>query len=308
MNLKKLVEEVRERKPDRVLVQVPEGLKTRLQEIEGALGEEGIEVIGSVDPCYGACDLKDSEARDMDCDLLVHLGHSKFLEDERVETLYFPVYYDVDPVPIVEENSGKLDGYGSVGLISSVNFLPAMDGVREKLDDMGVDVLIGKGEKTKRGQILGCDTTSALKIKEGVDCFLYVGSGEFHPAGVAMETDKPVFSLDFEGEKIEEVDTDRFERQRHVAVEKARDSERFGILVSTKGGQMNVEGALDTKKRLEETGKKGWIFSMDEVSPEKLEGMDVDCLVNTACPRIAVEHRTDFDVPVVNVAEMEEIL
>ena len=57
--------------------------------------------------------------------------------------------------------------------------------VKEIIEKAGKNAVIG-------GQILGCDVNAAKKIKNKVDAFLYIGSGEFYPLGVALETGKKV--------------------------------------------------------------------------------------------------------------------
>ena len=54
-----------------------------------AIENQGIEVILSADPCYGACDLP---INNINCDLIVHVGHTKFIKDINTEVpvLYFP--------------------------------------------------------------------------------------------------------------------------------------------------------------------------------------------------------------------------
>ncbi|MFP4045735.1 MAG: diphthamide biosynthesis enzyme Dph2 [Candidatus Aenigmatarchaeota archaeon] len=305
--IEKLVDRIVEREPSRVLIQIPEGLRTRIQEIEEELEDEGIETVVSLDPCYGACDLKDGEALEMDCDLLVHVGHNRFM-DSGIETLYFPWYYDLDPVPVLEKNKETWKKYDRIGLITSINFTKAMKRAKEYLENEGKEVSVEDGKRTREGQVLGCDVTAALSVEKNVDCYLYLGSGAFHPLGLALKTEKPVLVLNFEKESIEEADCDKFVRQRHAAIEKARDAEKFGILVSTKKGQMKVELAERIKKKLEEENKRVYIFSMDEIRPEKLMGVKVDAWVNTACPRIAIEHRADFSAPILNPGEVEEVL
>lgn len=306
--LQKLVDEIAKRSPEKVLVQLPEGLKTKAAELEEMLDEEGIRSVVSMDPCYGACDPKDHEARRLGCDLLAHVGHTKFCGEEEVETLYFPWYYDVDPLPILENSIEKLEGYEKIGLVFSINFMESFEIVREYLQAEGKKVLTSQGSRTKEGQILGCDVGAGLNIKEDVDCFLYIGSGRFHPLGLYLKTQRPVFVMDFEEEKILEPDFETFKRQRHAAVAKSRDAEKFGVLISTKKGQCRPELAEEIKQRLEEKDKEVLVFSMDEAKPAKLKGVKVDCWVNTACPRIAVEHRTNFSVPILNPDEVDKII
>ena len=38
------------------------------------------------------------------------------------------------------------------------------------------------------GQVLGCNTSSAGAVMEDIDCFLFVGTGSFHPLAVALAT------------------------------------------------------------------------------------------------------------------------
>lgn len=301
-----LVSEVLERNPDRVFLQLPEGLRTVAEDVSRRLGHEGIEAFVSLDPCYGACDIKSREARDLGCDLLVHVGHTMFVASD-MDVLYFPWYHDVDPVPLLEENVETFGDFDSIGLVASVNFLPAIREAEEFLESCGFDVFVGEGDRTRRGQMLGCDVSAALEIEEKVDCYLYIGSGKFHVLGLVSEADRPVFVLDLEKGEVYEPDFDRFERQRIVAVEEAKDAEVFGILVSTKRGQSSSETASTLRKRIEDSGGEAHIFVMDEITPQKLRGIDVDCLVNTACPRISVEHRTDFGVPILNPREAEDI-
>lgn len=306
--LRKLVKEITERSPEKVLVQLPEGLKTKAAELEEMLTEEGINSVVSMNPCYGACDIKDHEARRLGCDLLVHVGHSKFCREEEVETLYFPWYYDVDPLPILENSMGKLGGCEKVGLVFSINFREAFQKTRDYLRSKGKEVFTSRGNRAEEGQILGCDVAAGLDIEEKVDCFLYIGSGRFHPLGLYLKTDRPVYVMDFEEGEILEPDFDQFERQRHAVMGKAQDAEVFAVLISTKKGQCRPKLAGKIKKRLEDLGKEVSVFSMDEIRPDKLEGIKVDCWVNTACPRVTVEHRTDFGVPILNPGELDEII
>lgn len=306
-NKEKLVERIANDGAKKVLIQLPEGLKTKAEEIENKLKEKNVEAAVCLDPCYGACDLKDREAKEMGYDLLVHIGHSKFTDSE-IETIYFPWYYDREPVSILEKNKKMWEKYDNIGLIASINFCPAWKKAKKYLEKQGMEVYSAPGEKTGRGQILGCDVTAALNVKEKVDCFLYLGSGDFHVLGLALKTNKPILSLDFEDRAIEKVDFDNFVRQKKVAIEKAREKKKIGILISSKKGQMKSGLAKKIKKRLENKGKEAHLFMMDEITPEKLAGLKTSAWVNTACPRIAIEHRTDFPGPILNPDEVEGLL
>src|SRR3989338_9289486 len=107
-NIRELVGEVKARNAKRVLVQVPDGLLWKTQEILDALYAAGIQAFMSLEPCYGACDLRDAEAERLGCDLLVNVGHSDFGVDERVPTLYFIWRVEADALCVLVKEWDKI--------------------------------------------------------------------------------------------------------------------------------------------------------------------------------------------------------
>jgi len=79
----------------------------------------------------------------------------------------------------------------------------------------------------------------------------------------------------------------------------------FGIIVCTKTGQFNMNIAMKIKKNLDGIGKMAFIFSGNEITPDKLLGFGVDVWVNTACPRLCDDY---FDKPVLNPDELKIII
>jgi len=120
-----------------------------------------------------------------------------------------------------------------------------------------------------------------------------------------LQIKKPVFVLDVEKNDIYEIDKRQFEKQKYAAIALAKDAKRFGILVSTKPGQINIELAEKIKKDLQAKGKEAYILVFNEIKPEKLLGLDLDCYICTACPRITIENRSEFKKPILNPDEME---
>ena len=91
-------------------------------------------------------------------------------------------------------------------------------------------------------------------------------------------------------------------------IEKARKSNSFGILVSSKEGQAKFELANELKKLIEKKGKKAFVFAADLLLPEYLLGIDVDCLVSTACPRLGLEDSANWKLPLINSEELKILL
>ncbi len=264
------------------LLQIPEGLKTKVLDIAD---KEQADII-SCEPCYGACDLRVDEAKRLGCNKIIHYGHSKMI-DADIDAEYREIREKYDPTEFLKNIK-----FEKVGLVSAIQFLDSLEIAKKVLGERAV---IG-------GQVLGCDISNALKIKDQVDGFLFIGSGKFHPVGVAMQTGKPVLHLNVETNQIEDIDTTSFEKQRYANQALFKDAQVIGILVSTKPGQINIKKARELKEKLKP--KKSYILAMDEITPEKLEGIKVDAYVNTACPRIAVENRANFRKPVLNADEV----
>jgi 2-(3-amino-3-carboxypropyl)histidine synthase len=279
---------VKKCKASRVFIQVPEGLKMNILDLASYLGKNGIDVVVSIEPCFGACDLKDKEAKDLGCDLLLHIGHSDLGLKTKIPVIYDEFRMDFNPVPLLKKNLGLLKNHQKMSLLTTVQFLDSLEKAKKFLESENKKVFIGNPNKAKYpGQILGCDHSSATSVDNTVDCHLFVGSGLFHPLGLAMKVKKPILFLDFESGKLVDLSKEKIklEIKKFARIEKAKDFKNFGILISTKPGQIQLKTARSVKKKLESLGKHAWILAADNITPEMLLGLKIDCLVNCACPR-----------------------
>ena len=277
------------------LLQVPDGLKRKALKIADELGD----VVIDCESCYGGCDLAVNEARALGCDKIIHFGHSKLIETDilvEYKEIREKIEIPLDKIIIKEKR---------IGLVSTLQFIDYLDKIKEFLEKNGKTIRIGKG-KSYAGQILGCDSSAAKTIEKEVDAFLYIGSGNFHPLGLALQTDKPVYFFNVEKNKMEDLKQlkEKFLKQKYATIAMAKDAKTFGILVSVKPGQMNLKLAKEIKNKLESKGKKAYILVFNEIKPEKLEGLELDCCINTACLRIAIDNRTDFKKPILNPDEI----
>ena len=289
-----LVEEVKKTGAGRVMLQLPMGLRTRATEIASALEKINVSTVISLNPCYGACDLADEEAKQAGCQLLVHVGHSKFYRsfETAVPVIYFPWTSDIkfgniDFSPICEKR---------IGLLTTIQHLTALSEVKTLLEESGKEAVIG-------GQVLGCWFANAEKIADRVDAFLYVGSGRFHPLGIR---DKKIYALDIEKMKVETVDMASLEKRRYANIYNAKDAITFAVLVTTKKGQHELlEKAEKIKEMLQKNGKNAFVLVMNEINDTTLMGIRADAFVNTACPRIVEDH---FSKPIINAEDLNEVL
>lgn len=307
--------EIQKRSAKLVALQFPEGLKTRAKEIaEEIEGKTSAKTIVFIDPIFGACMLADNTAKRLGCDLLVHFGHSRFY-NEGMPTVYVPVFYEI-PSNQIQKTASKIAvelqkrKIKKIGLAGTVQYLKALPKIKKELEQKGLVVKIGKGSNVSDGQVLGCNYSSPLSIIKNVDCTVYIGDGRFHPIGIVLATEKPVFTIEpFELEWREiGNEKDRFMRKRMVLIGSLLEAKSFGILVSTEKGQWGIKKALLAKQMIEKREKKAVVLVGNLLKPDYVLGINVDCLVNTACPRIATDDYQNYLAPVISFAELPFVL
>ena len=178
-----------------------------------------------------------------------------------------------------------------LGIVTTTQFLGKVDEIQNYLEKNGKEVFIDKEKQRNSGQLLGCDVGAATKVQGDVDAFLYVGSGEFHPLGVAMQTKKDVFTFNpVTGifSKLDEKEIEKYKKTKKVKYIKFLSADNIGIMVTIKPGQYSYRKALEIKEKLEKKGKKCFIFVFDTLDSTEMQNFPfIDFWINTACPRIA---------------------
>ena len=195
-------------------------------------------------------------------------------------------------IPIVKKAVKLLKG--KIGLVSTIQHSYQLEKAKDFLEKNNIKAVVG-------GNILGCNAGNAVKIKNKVDMFLYVGSGEFHPIQIALETEKKVIIANPLSGKVNELDKSeitKIKQRRKGALLRFLSSKNIGILVSLKSGQNRLNDAFELKKKLKE--KNCYIFAADTLDLNQLENFPfVEAWVNTACPRIV-----DDKKGIVNIDEI----
>ncbi|MFA5347574.1 MAG: diphthamide biosynthesis enzyme Dph2 [Methanoregula sp.] len=290
-----LIKRLEKKGAHRVALQFPEGLKRRSAEVVAALKDAGFEVMVSGDPCYGACDLALETLGS--ADVLVHFGHAPV--DEQPQVIFEPwnVAFDVE----VLENALPFLKGNTIVLVTTVQHTSLIPAMQAFLRSKGITAIVagGNGRTSIPGQVLGCSFAAAkVSAPYGI---LFVGTGLFHPTGIALASGTHVTALDPLTGTAQEVSGDLLLRRRFAAIEKARGARTVGIVVSTKSGQRRMELA----RHLAGLSKDAVIVTMREVNPDELLNLGFDCYVNTACPRLAYDDQARFPVPVLSPQEFE---
>ena len=196
-----------------------------------------------------------------------------------------------------------------LGLLTTVQFIDYVAEIKEFLEKRGKEIYIDKNRQKYDTQLLGCDQGAAKKIEKDVDAYLYVGTGVFHPLGVALNVEKEVYCYDLINGDLSKIDrgqVDRYNKKRKGAYLKFLESQEVGVLVSLKPGQNNFPKAMELRKNFPE--KNFYIFAFDTLDFNQIENFPfVQCWVNTACNRILDDYEK-FPKPLVDLSDLEKTM
>ena len=284
----------------RVGLQLPEGLKTVAIEIASEITKDtGAEVIISGSSCYGACDVDEKLERMVD--ILFHFGHS---EMGNRKCIFIELKSNVGIKFVMEKAIAELKG-DCVGVVATVQHVHALEEAKILLAHLGKRAVIGKSKHLKYdGQVLGCDFYSATV---SCDEILFLGSGSFHPIGLALYLGKRIIAADPYSRQINIYEPEEQRKKRYIAIGRALDASSFGILIGLKCGQFNLNEATTLRLKAVHKGINAYLIAMEDITAANLLGFKVGAFVNTACPRL-VEDFVHFKKPVISAAEFEVVL
>ncbi|MBN1156460.1 diphthamide synthesis protein [Candidatus Woesearchaeota archaeon] len=192
----------------------------------------------------------------------------------------------------------------TVILFTTVQYLNSLNRIKKQLEQKNKNVILIRAQNTKYdGQVLGCNIGM---IGEKADCILFVGDGMFHPVALGLNNQMPVFVFNPMSRKFFEVGRDEFIKEATKvkgALMKVHASKNIGVLVSLKHGQNHLDRALKLKEQFKE--KNFYFLLFDTISFSDLENFPfIECYINTACPRIAVDDRPKIRKPIVNMDDL----
>ncbi|RME77948.1 hypothetical protein D6774_02950 [Candidatus Woesearchaeota archaeon] len=201
------------------------------------------------------------------------------------------------PTPIGEIDFDTSPLPKRIGIIGTIQTKPDLERVKEYLESKGHEAFVG-------GQVLGCDQNAALAINRDVDAFLFVGSGYFHPVGIAHKFDKICYTWRPGEKTVDPVPPERYEeieKRKRGMLAKFYSSDVIGVLMSCKSGQATVQSSLKKIFELQEQypEKQFYFFAYNTFDFGSLEDFNfVQCWINTQCPRIRE------DLKVLNIEDL----
>ena len=271
-------------------------------------------IILAADPCYGACDIPCvTYIKQVAIDAIIQVGHTLIPSMNIPKDL--PVYFVnaqsnhmVDD--IINKSFAYLDGK-KIGVLTTAQHLHVLPHVSTLLKENGFQPIISNGDSriSDKGQILGCNFSSAEHIKDQVDSFLFIGSGVFHPIGIHLSTQKPVIIADPYTQQVKKQGLDKIIhtilKQRSAAIALAKQAQIFGILIGLKPGQQRMQTAIELNQILENHQRRPILIAAETITPAGLQSFsEIDCFVSTACPRIAIDDYIIYEKPIITPVEL----
>jgi 2-(3-amino-3-carboxypropyl)histidine synthase len=301
----KLIEELKKRKPKKVLVQLPEGVKQNTLEIKEIFKNLKIEVFFSGETCWGGCAIAVSEAKEIEADLIVHFGHAEFIKVD-FPVIYIEIKDNLDLEPLLKKSLESLKDFKKIGFSYSIQHRHDLDKVIEFYESNEKEIILSekKGNVAYEGHVIGCQYVGLKAIQDKVDCFVILGN-QFHSMGAVLAVNKPVILLDVYNNDLKFMEDIREKvlKQRAVSIERFKKAEKIGIIIETKLGQ-RFGSAEKLVKEIEDAGKKAIVITMNEITPDKLMNFySIDAFVELACPRIALDDYLRYEKPILTFRE-----
>ena len=304
---RKIYEAIDNQKPDSVALNGPEGLVSRIQEVAYNI-EETFHIPAYVigDTCWGSCDLNTHAADLLGADILFNIGHTIAMKSLGKKVIMINAYDDVSFETVASKCASDLKArYKTLSLLTDSQHLNQIANVKKIFEECGYDIIIGRGKgQLNDAQIFGCEFYPAYFMQQRVDAYVFLGQSMFHSAGVAMSTERPTYMLDpYNQEYLEVTEFARnLQKKAVLAIYKAFDAQRIGLIIGLKEGQFAQIRALELKRTLEKLGKKVQLIALTEITEERIQVFrQIDAFIQVACPRISIDNH--FKKPMLSVPQ-----
>jgi 2-(3-amino-3-carboxypropyl)histidine synthase len=291
----------------KIALQVPAGLTRNAHDLAAQIRREtGSDVVVVARACFGACDFPTPDEAP-GAQASVVLGHARIPNVALPMPMYFVEMRETggDPSAL----AALLDAAGlphRLGLVASVQHLDLVPSLAEAIRATGREVRYDAGDHrlAYSAQALGCNYTGAERSATDSDAVIFLGTGQFHPLGLALAVDRPVYALDpLQGVLEPPLDRAALIRKRQLLVASVMDAQRWGILVSSFPGQHRGGMAQAMRARARSHGRNAEVFVFGRLDPSDLIGRDVEAYVSTACPRIALDDSASYPRPLLTPPE-----
>lgn len=189
-------------------------------------------------------------------------------------------------------------------LFTNIQYHPQYDKLKAQLEAKDIEVKTVRPKHAwEQGQILGCSVEDWSD--QGIDGFVYIGDGFFHPKAILFNNEQPVYMFDPENNEqytLTKQDIDAILKRRKGAYATFLTSKEVGVLITSKYGQNRLKESFALEEKFPD--KNFYYLLADQIDFNSLQDFNfLQVFVNTACPRIMDDHDKIFR-PVINIQEL----
>ncbi len=305
----KIYREIESKNPASVSLNGPDGILAQVQEMAlDIMKRYKIPAYVLADTTWGTCDLNSNAGKVLGADIQFNIGHT--VNTDRIDDVILVDAFDDVEFDDVAEKCGIILSNKTIGLVTDSQHLHQIDRVAKILKDHNIIVKVGSGGgQLNDGQVFGCEFYPAVKLKQDVDCFVFLGQSNFHAAGIVLSTGLPTYVLDPHFNEVREISefAQKLKRKATLAIYKAMDAKSFGVIVGLKEGQLSKVFALQIKRELEELGLQVQLFALTDITNERLMNLKgIDAFIQVACPRISTDNK--FSKPVLSTPQANALI
>lgn len=308
LDVDELYRVVKEKKPSRVLLQVPEGFKNKSYELVDSLKETLVEAEIHIDasPSFGSCllDLGVIEKYD----LVIHLGHRRYPYWASPDKV---VYIDLQSRARPSQellssliNDLKTHDYAKLAVYTTAQHVDLTREIIKLLRTSGFEVVNRDVEVA-----FGCWFSSLDSVRDLADAFLVVAGGRFHALGIGLRLSgsKEVISLDPYGNTYSFLGSYvvKILKSRLAKVMKSLDAVSW-LIITGSGGQYRPWIVNELARLISSSGGKYYVAVTSYLTRDLLVDVDsnaLDAIVITSCPRLPIEDFHDYEKPVLTPGE-----
>ncbi|KFG27352.1 uncharacterized protein NESG_00430 [Nematocida ausubeli] len=330
--LQKTIRQITRRNSKRVAIQFPEGiihLSTVISDIIRAnTNVESVYILSDV--VYGACCIDDISGYLIDCDLLIHYGHSCLFEVTKsliqVMYIFVEIQFEIDHcINMVQKYMNIQD----ISILGTIQYNSTIRKIKKQLEinrmkeleisqNMQQDTEVNKAEtnnstKNNReiniprvhplspGEVLGCTSP-----KVDSDVILFISEGRFHLESLMIQNPHKTYYKYCPSSKtlsLERHDYKRFMEIRKNTHEKSLLTEEYVIIFGTLGRQGGIGLLNRLENDLKRRNKKYFTVFLSEVDETFIGSLQDVTVIEVACPRIAIDWGSTFNIPIITPFE-----
>lgn len=293
----------------RVSLQMPDGFmifSILIADILETFSNSECIILGDI--TYGACCIDDLGSKSLECDLIIHYGHSCLIPitETCVKVMYVFVDIQVDVAHLANTIEYNFNKEQTICLMGSIQYNNSVFLTKRELTAKGfINILIPQTKPRSNGEVLGCTSPNISSYGIASDVpVIFICDGRFHMESAMIANSDFTFYQYNPFTKLmtlEKYEVELMKTNRINLINKCKQAKKVGIIFGVLGRQGNPDILNNIIKILK---VEYVIILLSEVTEEKLTRYDqCDCFIQIVCPRLSIDWSVYFSKPLITPYE-----